>query len=307
MYKIRWLSFKASLVPVLTAAASSFNPVNITQSQLSSFTFSGNSQQSVENSSGLCVSSSFEIQPEQRDNENPEEDDWNKGFDPQFSTNNGKFSTPKSTSFTKRFGRDSSSNETLRGSSSYSSYSFKRPRESGTEGNKGGSKHSKFSGYLRRFDVTEKTFDDGSTSSKHYTQEDISNDPDEMEVDVQQLEYVEMASKNSSIGCNTLEEDVEVLYDDDLDCNEKPVISQGKSVAVRVDWKNVRLKLASANLEKSSSVNYARRFRAKISPEDNKTAEDELKMQLTQEMFSKVICQNIIITILSYYFTILRY
>lgn len=220
-------------------------------------------------------------------------------FAPQFSSSScrGGSTLPrdvveKTNSFINRFNKGSSSEG--------SSASYKRARVT-EETCRTSTKQQKLSNFVNRFGVSQKrSFGDrsdehGDTDLIVEKNEDLDSGTKEIEIILDNKEKM-LSNSRDSMNYNQSQirstdgDDEDIMYDDDpVFSMENNQITTNKVVSVKVNWKAVAsFAVKQRNCDSSSTVNYARRFRAKIAPEDNNTAEEELKKQLSKDMFSQV-------------------
>lgn len=149
------------------------------------------------------------------------------------------------------------------------------------------------SGFLQRFEVGGGKSINTKRAGDSETMEVEEGDDDESYANAENDDN-EMYRKRS--GSNVLapsdDEEEEVVYDDEIgiESQTQEFLAQRKVVSVSVDWNNIlyQPQNVDATSNEASPTSYSRKFKAKIAPEDNGVAEDELKKQLTKDMFRKV-------------------
>jgi hypothetical protein len=99
--------------------------------------------------------------------------------------------------------------------------------------------------------------------------------------------------ENESSGNEDEDEDCIVMYDDEFSDNECLPVEMRPSISAKVNWEQIKAE-SKKKTKESSAKSYAQKFRAKIAPGDNESAEQELKKQLTKEMFKEVAISNFI-------------
>ncbi|ODN04620.1 Mismatch repair endonuclease PMS2 [Orchesella cincta] len=299
--KILLAILKATLIPIFTAAASSYHSLSSQSSQL---TFSGNSQSFSEEA---ISSSPSELSVTFGEPECLSESS-KMGFAPQYSTSRGKGLPPsvvaKTNSFLKSLASKSSSSRSGMKKLSDFSTSVKRCREA-TENDQDedDEKHRKLSRHVGKYEVGEKQrmgskFD----ANKAVQQREGSSEEQDSDFEILEFDDSEEEEEKTCIQVKPLDQPIDddddddddmvkIVYDDDDEFMDEDVSQFVKQKSISVDWKSIFTKLTSLKLRNensSSSINYARRFRAKIAPEDNSTAEEELKKQLSKDMFSRM-------------------
>ncbi|CAL8122911.1 unnamed protein product [Orchesella dallaii] len=291
--KILLAILKATLIPIFTAAASSYQSVSSQNSQL---TFSGNSQSPLEES----ISLNSDVSANSRESEASTSTIIE--FAPQYSTSRGNGLPPsvvaKTNSFLKRMAIKASCSSGGGGWASerklMSDFSIpsKRSREIENYQDEGDEKQQKLSRYLGKYEMGNKKMLGTKYDVNTVESEGLKSDT-ELGSDMEVQEFDDDLVEERINPLEQSDDDVVevIVYDDDDDLIDEDISQFVQVKKVAVDWKGVSEKLAALNLRNetsSSSITYSRRFRAKIAPEDNATAEEELKKQLTKDMFSRM-------------------
>lgn len=262
------------------------------QRELFSFSNSGNSSSQLGVETSFSLSSSFQSEIGDESSESQTSTPAS-GFDKQYSTGRRSASSvvDRTNAFVNNFRKRSSyasgniGSNNRRTAPSWSSSGHKRFRDTDSDDSPhiydDTSKPPKVSSALDRFRSTEK-IRFGDPGRDHYQTDSEST-----------LDTTgDMGQLSEEINSN--DSDVQIIYDDQIESESEIVKLRNtlKCVTISFDWKRLSTELTSLKKKEeenaSSSVNYARRFRAKIAPEDNNVAEEELKKQLTKEMFSQV-------------------
>ncbi|RXG67168.1 Mismatch repair endonuclease PMS2 [Armadillidium vulgare] len=141
--------------------------------------------------------------------------------------------------------------------------------------------HCKTDNFLNTLKAKKKFFSESSTNKKQA----------EEKIDNHEIILIEDNTNKSPTSENySLEVCAEVLkpkiiYDDNSKCDMKR-LSEVKSKNIPFSLDHVRKRLHNKKLSDSNKNELFRKFRAQISPTDNKTAEEELKREISKESFS---------------------
>ncbi|RXG51803.1 Mismatch repair endonuclease PMS2 [Armadillidium vulgare] len=126
---------------------------------------------------------------------------------------------------------------------------------------------------------------------KFFSESSTNNKQAEEKIDNHEIILIEDNTNKSPTSENySLEVCAEVLkpkiiYDDNSKCCVKR-LSEVKSKNILFSLDHVRKRLHNKKLSDSNKNELFRKFRAQISPTDNKTAEEELKREISKESFS---------------------
>lgn len=90
---------------------------------------------------------------------------------------------------------------------------------------------------------------------------------------------------------NTQEHEIRIIYDDELSDDES-IYGDRQFTNITVNWDEIKMRVLAKSTTKSNksleTKSYAQKFRAKLLPGESEVAEQELKKQLSKDMFKNV-------------------